>query len=296
VGATKTARKRKKTSYGYYPGCSAHATAKEYDASLKAVFEKLGVELVEIEGWNCCGASSAHSLSHNLALGLPARNLALIEQADLETVAPCAACYNRLRVAQEEIRAHPEEAAWLHEVLDAPYQGTAEVRSAITIVVQEVGLKKIKKLVTNRLKGLKVVTYYGCLLARPRSISELSDPEHPHELDELMQSLGAKTVQWSYAVDCCGGGLSISRADIAMRMTQTIVDGAKAAGADLLITACPLCQMNLEMRQSGKGEARLPSLYFTEAMGLAFGLPGSAGWWKKHLIDPRPVLRKLELL
>lgn len=295
MGATKKASSMT-TTYGYYPGCSAHATAQEYDASMKAVFGALGLELVEIEGWNCCGASSAHNLSHSLALGLPGRNLALIEQASMETVAPCAACYNRLRAAQEEIRAHPEEANWLNEVLDQPLQGTAVVRSAIAILVGEVGMKQIKPLVKKPLIGLKVVSYYGCLLARPMAISELTNTEHPHELDELMQELGAETEKWSYAVDCCGGGLSIPRADIASRMTQTIVDGAKAAGAEMMITACPLCQMNLEMRQAGKGEERIPALYFTEAMGLAFDLPETVSWWKKHLIDPRPVLNRLELL
>jgi heterodisulfide reductase subunit B len=290
------ATSEKKFSYGYYPGCSAHATAQEYDASLKTVFGALGVELVEIEGWNCCGASSAHNLSHSLAVGLPGRNLALIEQANLEVVAPCAACFNRLRVAQEEIRAHPEAFGWLEDVLGVPLQGSAVVRSPIAILLSDIGLQRIKPLVKRPLDGLKVVTYYGCLLARPKAISELSDTEHPHELEELMQELGAETRIWSYAVDCCGGGLSIPRADIASRMTQTIVEAAKAAGAEMIITACPLCQMNLEMRQSGKAEARIPAMYFTEAMGLALDVPQAAGWWKKHLVDPRPVLKKLELL
>lgn len=286
----------KPTTYGYYPGCSAHATAQEYDASLKAVFEALGLGLREIEDWNCCGASSAHNLSHNLAVGLPARNLALIEQANLPTIAPCAACYNRLRAAQEEIGAYPEHYAWVADALGAPLQGTAVVRSPITVLVEDVGLAQIAARVKRPLSGLKVVTYYGCLLVRPTSISELSDPEHPHELDAILQVLGAETAQWSYAVDCCGGSLSLSRSDIAQRMTQTIVDAAKQAGAALMITACPLCQANLEMRQSGQGAERLPALYFTEVMGLAFGLPAADRWWRKHLVDPRRVLRELELV
>ncbi len=295
-GSVVTGTPEASLTYGYYPGCSAHATAQEYDASVKAVFGALGLKLVEIEDWNCCGASSAHNLSHNLSVGLPARNLALIEQSGLETVAPCAACYNRLRVAQEEIAAHPDEFGWLGEALGGPLQGNAVVRSPISIMVEDVGLERIAAHVKRPLMGLKVVSYYGCLLARPRSISELADTEHPYELDDIMRTLGAEPLTWSYAVDCCGGSLSISRSDVARRMTQTIVDAARATGAHAIITACPLCQTNLEMRQSGKGQAKMPALYFTEAMGLAFDLPDTDKWWKKHLVNPRPMLSKLGLV
>jgi heterodisulfide reductase subunit B len=150
--------------------------------------------------------------------------------------------------------------------------------------------------VKHPLKGLKVVTYYGCLLARPREASELSDPEHPREMDCLMEALGAQPVQWSFAVDCCGGSLSLTRTDVARRMAQTIIDAAREAGAAVVITACPLCQANLEMRQTAVRGDRLPAIYFTEAIGLAFGLPGADRWWKKHLIDPRPLLHSLELV
>ncbi len=282
--------------YGYYPGCSAHATAQEYDESVRAVFEALSVDLREIEDWSCCGASSAHARSHNLAVGLAARNLSLIEQVGLETIAPCAACFNRLRVAQLEIGAHPDRFDWLMGALDRPLTGSAAVRSPISVIVHDIGLSQIATHVTRPLIGLRAVSYYGCLLARPVAISELGDTEHPQELDSIMQTLGARPVHWSYAVDCCGGSLSLSRPDIARRMTQTIVDGAKAAGANLIITACPLCQANLEMRQSGAAQERMPALYFTEAMGMAFDLPDADRWWRKHLVDPRPVLRELELM
>ncbi len=279
--------------YAYYPGCSAHATAQEYDASVKAVFEALGMKLVEIEDWSCCGASSAHNMSANLAVGLPARNLALIEKGGLPALAPCAACYNRLRVAQMEIDEHPERFTWLEGALGAPLEGSAVVRSPLGILFQDVGLERVAALVKKPLKGIKAVSYYGCLLARPASISELGDTEHPHEIDELMTLLGAEMLPWSYAVDCCGGSLSISRPDIARRMTQTLIEEAVIAGADVIITACPLCQTNLEMRQpTYNGTKIMPTLYFTEAMGVAFDLPGVERWWRKHLVDPRPVIKR----
>lgn len=283
-------------SYSYYPGCSAHATAREYDASLKAVLNALDVHLEEISDWNCCGASSAHNLSANLAVGLPARNLALVEQMNLETIAPCAACYNRLRSAQHSLRTHPERYSWLAELLEKPLEDRAVIRSPISVLIHDIGLLQIAAKVRKPLQSLRVVSYYGCLLARPRHISELGDSEHPRELDDLMCSLGAVPCTWSYAVDCCGGALSISRPEIVRRMTQKIVDAAKAVGADLIITACPMCQVNLEMRQSGQDAERLPALYFSEALGLAFGLPETNDWLSRHLVDPRPILRTLELL
>jgi heterodisulfide reductase subunit B len=284
------------TTFAYYPGCSLHATGKEYNVSLLAVMTALDVELRELDGWNCCGASSAHSLNLRLGIGLPARNLALIEQSGLEAVAPCAACFNHLKMAQQEIAGHPQKFTWLEEALGTSLSGTAVIRSPISLLLDVIGLEKIAGRVKRPLAGLPVVTYYGCLLARPRNISELGDTEHPHELDDLMQTLGAEPQQWSYAVDCCGGALSIARADIVQRMTQTIVNAAREAGAALIITACPLCQINLEMRQTGRGTERLPALYFSEAMGLSFDLPGTSRWWKKHLVDPRPVLRYWELV
>ncbi len=289
--APKTVRR----TFSYYPGCSAHATGKEYDASLRAVCHTLGISLQEIEGWICCGASSAHSLSHNLAIGLPAHNLALIEQSGLPAIAPCAACFHRLRYAQEEIAADPARYRWLRGALETQLQGSASVRSAISVFLEEIGLEKISSHVRLPLNRVPVVSYYGCLLARPPQTSALADPEHPDELDTLMQTLGASPQKWSYAVDCCGGALSIARPDLVQRMTQTLVDGARAAGAEIIITACPLCQINLEMRQIGAADMRMPAMYFTEAMGLAFGLAETSGWWKSHLIDPRPVLSSMNL-
>jgi heterodisulfide reductase subunit B len=278
--------------YAYYPGCSLHATGLEYDASVRAAFGALGVTLEELEGWNCCGASSAHALSHNLALGLSARNLALIEQRGLETLAPCAACFNRLRAAQEVVRSEPQQLAWLEPVLGTPLRGDTAIHSPIGMLVKVIGIEAVRRRVVRPLNGLKAVSYFGCLLARPRSLSELGSSEHPLELDGLWAAMGGAPVSWSYAVDCCGGALSIPRADIARAMTGRLIDAARTAGADVIVTACPLCQANLEMRQSiERGLAPLPALYFSEAMGLAFGLPEAAGWWGKHLIDPRPALR-----
>ncbi len=284
---------QEKLTYAYYPGCSLHATAREFDASLRAVCAALGIDLRDIDGWSCCGASSAHALSHNLAVGLAARNLALIERTGLEAIAPCAACFNRLRSAQAELEDHPAAYGWLQQALDTPLYGTARLRSLLHVFLQDMGTERIAARVRRPLNRLRPVGYFGCLLARPAAISELGDPEHPGELDDLMRCLGAAPVDWSFAVDCCGGSLSIARPALVRRMTQTIVEGARAAGANLIVTACPMCQVNLEMRQAAGSAARMPALYFTEVMGLAFNLPGTTAWWRQHLVDPRPLLASI---
>jgi heterodisulfide reductase subunit B len=278
--------------YGYYPGCSLHATAKEFDASLQAVFQVLGIGLKPVSGWSCCGASSAHSLSHNLAVGLAARNLALIAQSGLETIAPCAACFNRLRSAQLELNASPDRYAWLAAVLDGPLNGSARLRSPIEVLLHDIGVERIAAQVRRPLEGLRVACYYGCLLARPPAVSVFENPEHPAELDRLMEALGADPRPWSAGVDCCGGALSIARPGLARRMTQALIANAREADADLIVSACPLCQVNLELRQEEVAGRRMPALYFSEAMGLAFDLPQCRSWLGLHLIDPRPVLRQ----
>ena len=276
--------------FSYYPGCSLHATGVEYDASTRAVLAALGVDLIELEGWVCCGASSAHSASGDLALSLPAINLALAQEATRgDLLAPCAACFNRAKTADYALRHDPAQRQKIEEVVDFTYTGAVHVRNPLEVVANEIGLETVASHVTHPLRGLKVVSYYGCLLVRPPRLIEFDDPEHPVVMDQILRALGAEVKGWSYAVDCCGGSLALPRTDIATRLATNLARHACEAGAEALVTACPLCQMNLEMRQSN--QPQLPIFYFTELMGLAFGLSDVVGWFKKHLIDPRVVLR-----
>ncbi|RCK73159.1 MAG: CoB--CoM heterodisulfide reductase subunit B [Anaerolineae bacterium] len=280
--------------YTYYPGCSLESTACEYDASVRAVFKALEVELHELEEWNCCGASSAHSVNPVLALALPARNLALAQALGHDLVMPCAACFNRHKSADYELRHDPERRKELEEVVGFQYQGNIAVRPLLEVLTIGVGLDTIHKRVKRPLVGLKAVGYYGCLLVRPPEVTQFENPENPRLMNQLLETLGAEAVEWSYATECCGGGLSLTKSSVAARLVNRLVERACEAGAAAIVTSCPLCQINLEMRQSGM--QKLPVFYFTELMGLAFGLTEAENWWSKHLIDPRPLLAGLKPL
>jgi len=280
-------------TYAYYPGCSQHSTGLEYGLSTQAVFRHLGFGLEELEDWNCCGASSAHALDHNLALALPARNLALAQSAGRDLVTPCAACFSRMKGTDYVLRHDPKKRAEIEAVVGFQFTGDITVRPALAVLYEDYRPERISAQVRRSLAGLKVVTYYGCLLVRPPQVTEFDDPDDPHVMRELMQAAGAEVMPWSHATDCCGAGLSLSRSDVVTGLVSRLVERAREAGAEALVTACPLCQVNLEMRQSAN--PKMPAFYFTELLGLAFGLPEARKWWGKHLIDPQPVLHSLGL-
>jgi heterodisulfide reductase subunit B len=251
------------------------------------------MELDEIEGWNCCGASSAHALSHRLALTLPARNLAIAQEAGGDLVIPCAACYNRLKGAEYALRNDPETRAEVQADVGFEYTGEVRIRPLLAVFHEDVGPARIAAEARRPLAGLKVVPYYGCLLVRPPRVVEFDDPDNPQVMGDLLRAAGAEVRSWSHATDCCGAGLSLPRSDVVYRLVGRLAERAREAGAEAIVTACPLCQVNLEMRQPAS--PRMPAFYFTELLGLAFDLPDASRWWPKHLIDPRPLLRSHRL-
>jgi heterodisulfide reductase subunit B len=280
-------------TYAFYPGCSLHSTGLEYSLSTRAVFNHLGSNLLELPDWNCCGASSAHALSHTLALALPARNLAIAQRTGHDLVISCAACYNRIKSTERTLAQDPEVRAKIEELVGFHYTGGTSIRPALGVMYEDYGLETIAGEIRFPLTGLKLVPYYGCLLVRPPDIAQFDDPDNPRIMSELLGATGAQVMEWSYATDCCGGSLSLSRSDVVQNLVGRLVERAREAGAEALVTACPLCQVNLEMRQTN--EPKMPVFYFTELLGLAFGLPEADKWWKKHLIDPRPLLRSAGL-
>lgn len=280
-------------NYSYYPGCSAHSTGLEYGLSTLAIFQHLGLQLTELPNWNCCGASSAHALGHTLGLALPARNLAIAQQEGRDLVTSCAACFSRLKSVDYSLRNDPEERAKIESVVGFSYTGEVAVRPILAVLYEDYGVEKIAAQVQRPLTGLKIVTYYGCLLVRPPEVTQFDDPNDPQVMPDLLRATGAEVMPWSYATDCCGGSLSISQPDVVINLVSQLAERAREAGADAMATACPLCHLNFEMRQSGK--PKMPAFYFTELLGLAFGLPEVQKWWAKHLIDPRPLLRSVGL-
>jgi len=279
--------------YSYYPGCSLHGTSREYDLSTRAVLAALDVTLEELPDWNCCGASSGHSLDEVLNIGLPARNLKIAEEEGLDIVVPCAACYNRLKVADHSIREDDDVRGQMKEIFDHDFPGDVRILNLLEVIRDRVGMDNVRSKMVKPLSGLKVVCYYGCLLVRPKEVTHFDDPEHPHSLDELMEALGAESLNWSYRTECCGGSLSLTRDDIVSSLVDGIIDMAREAGAQAVVTLCPLCLENLESRQT---KEPFPILYFTELLGLALGLEDSLNWLKKHLNDPIPLLGSLQLL
>ncbi len=272
----------------YYPGCSLEGTAADYAASINAVVPLLGVELMELEDWNCCGASAAHSLNHHLALELPARNLVLAREAGLDVVVPCALCFNRLKAAEKAAEQQGQEAP-------------VKIWDLLDFLSQEQYLASLKRRLVRPLTGLKAVAYYGCLTTRPPAITDKPDWENPTGLDRLLEVLQAEVIDWSYKTDCCGAGLAMARPDLIDTLVARLYDRALAAGAQCFVVACQMCQANLDLTQERISMATgkkyyLPVLYFTELIGLAVGHPETPQWLARHLVDPRPLLKEKGLL
>lgn len=279
----------------YYPGCSLEGTANDYAASIEAVTRALEVELQELDDWNCCGASAAHSISHSLAIDLPMRNLLIAYQAGLEVVVPCALCFNRLKVAEKALKGIEAHRSW------QPSTHYVKIWDLLDYFTQGPLLKAVAEKITRPLTDLKAVAYYGCLVTRPPEITDRADYENPRNMELLLRVLGASPIDWSFKTDCCGAGLAVARPDIIDTLVHRLYERALAAGAECLVVSCQMCQANLDLpqerisRKFGK-EYYLPILYFTELIGLALGLPEVEGWLDKHLVDPKPLLREKGLL
>jgi len=279
----------------YYPGCSLHSTGIEYDESTQQVCQALDIELDELKDWNCCGAGSAHCIDEVLSLELPARNLAIAEEAGLDLVIPCAACFQRFKVTDKHIREGKEPA------IDTPYQGKVPVKHLLDFLCEEKHIKSIKEKVKKPLAGLKVVCYYGCLITRPPKITDAIKYENPQAMDELLTLLGAETLPWAYKTECCGGSLLLSRPDIVVKLTGKLIQKAEEVGADCIVTACPLCQANLDTKQKEiskdlNREVLFPSFYFTELLGLALGCEEASKWVGRHIVNPHDLLKSKGLL
>jgi len=286
--------------FAYYPGCSLHSTGKEFEDSAEVVCEALGIELVEIPDWNCCGATSAHALDKYLSVALPARNLVLAEQMGLDIAVPCAACYNRLVVAAEALKNDPKLREEVDSTLPHPFQGTVRIRPLLDVLVNEAGPDKIAEAVRTPLSSLRVACYYGCLLVRPPKVLGFDDAEDPQTLDELVKALGAEPVEWPHKTECCGASFALTRTDIVYKLTGDVLRMAKQAGANCVVCACPLCMANLDMRQEHiektTGEKLdLPIFYFTELMGLAMDLDGIERCLERHFVNPKPLVQRQTL-
>jgi len=277
--------------YAYFPGCSAESTARDLHQSTLAVASALGITLIEPEGWTCCGTTMAHQVDHDLSISLAAANLAKAKDMGLEMVVSCASCYNRMKIANYEIAGNPKTRTIVSAALGRDYDGSVKVRHFIEVVLEDMGLVAFKKALTHSLQGLKVASYYGCLLVRPTEITGFDDPENPVFMDRLIDAMGGVGLDWPHKVECCGGSLTLTRSDLVVKLSETIIAMAKDAGAQCIAVACPMCQINLDMRQADILKATgkrydMPIIYLSQLMGYCLGLSEKALGLDKLIISP----------
>jgi heterodisulfide reductase subunit B len=281
--------------YAYYPGCSAESTARDQYMSVGEVAQALGIELIEPKGWTCCGSTPAHHSNKILSIALPAANLLMAQKMGLDMVVFCAACYNRMKVANHEIKNSTIVRKEVAESLGEDYDGNVRVLHFTEVLIKEIGLQKLKKRFTHTLNGLKVASYYGCLLVRPADATGFDDPENPTLIDQLVKSMGGESIDWPHKVACCGGGFAISRTDIVLELTNSILEMAKSSEAVCIAVACPMCQINLDMRQDNINKIKktgyeMPIIYITQLIGLCLGIPWQRLGMKKCIVSPKPVI------
>lgn len=264
--------------YAYFPGCSLKGGGRAYEESLLQIMEVLGIELVELDDWNCCGATAYMSVDEVKACALAARNLALGEKTGLkQMMAPCSACYLILNKTKHYLQDYPHIKNLTLRALNTigmSLKGEIEVRHPLDVLTHDVGVEAIRAKVTRPLKGLKVVPYYGCQIVRP--YATFDDQANPKSMDQIIEALGAKVIDWPLKTKCCGGSLTGTVPEAGIRLTYILLKEAIKRGADLIVTVCPLCQFNLDAYHDKIAKlwepVPIPTIYFTQLIGVAFGM------------------------
>lgn len=283
--------------YLYYPGCSLHSSGKSYDESSRAVAAALGAKFVELEDWNCCGATAYMGIKELTAFTISARNLALAEQKSGEIVAPCSGCYVGLNKTNNYLKEFPEVQNKVNAALsegELTYNGTVKVRHLLDVFTRDIGTEKVKQFVVKPLTGLKVGCYYGCQIVRPRN--EIDDPECPVTMEALMKACGATPLDFAMKAFCCGGALMGTEEQIGLRLIKNLLHSASRSGIKILVTPCPLCQMNLDAYQDRaskkyKMDIKIPVLYFTQLIGLALGIEPKKLGIGREIVSATEVLK-----
>jgi heterodisulfide reductase subunit B len=276
----------------YYPGCSLKTGSKFYETSIRKVFQNYGIELRELQDWSCCGASAAHTVDEEVAHVLVARNLALAEKEELNFFAPCSACYSRSKITNDTVR---NDAALQDEINGAiaPLEctGSLEVKNIVEVLDDHVGVSAIAAKRKFDLSGLRVVPYYGCVLTRLMRVKPYDDREDPRSMDSLLGALGTTVLKWPFKMECCGASKTLTDKNMTVRLSERIMERAIKAGADAIVTPCPLCQMNLDLLPSlGSTKPAIPTLFLSEVFELA--LYGSMVGTASHLVAADGVLKK----
>lgn len=286
------------SQYAYYPGCSQSASAVEYDRSVRACCAALGVDLADVPDWSCCGSTPAHMIDHGLAGALSARNLNQAAATGQTTVTtPCPSCLSALKIAGHRM-AEPEYRQRVEGLLDKPCAEGMVSKSILQILLEDVGLEAMKAKAVMTLHGLVAAPYYGCLLTRPKELMEFDDPENPTSMDRVITALGGKISPFAMKVECCGASLGVTKKEILLGLSGRVLSAAEVSGANVVVVACPLCHMNLDLRRkqinahTGR-EFTMPVLYITQVIGLALGIAPRKLGLDKHFVDPLPLVGSL---
>ena len=289
----------KKLSYTYFPGCSVKGMHKSYDVSTKIVSQTLGIELKELVDWNCCGATAYMSVDELKSFILSTRNLALAEKEGMDIVTICAACYNVLNKSNHYFNSDPSLRKSLIEGLAAAnltYYGKVKVRHILDVILNDVGEEAVRSKVVKPLKGLKVAPYYGCLINRPKEMFD--DPETPESMHHILGWAGADVIDFPAKTKCCGSTITIANEEVGSKLLRDIIFNAKDNGAEVLAVACPFCQLNLDVYQQKMwkrygSDIKLPAVYFTQILGLSFGLSPKQLDLGKEIVPIEEVLAKI---
>lgn len=289
-------------NFAYYPGCSASSSSMDYERSTRAVCRALNIGLLEITDWNCCGSTPAHVIDEELSTALCVRNLDLAAKMSAETIiTSCPSCLSNLRHAAKVMK-EPEVRERVNGLLDNP---AAEDFPEVTSVMQGIAsccdVNTIQQYVCKPLKGIKIATYYGCLMSRPAELMQFGDPENPTLMDSLLAACGAEVVDFPLKTECCGASFGIPERPMTAKNSARILEVASNMGVDAIAVACPFCQMNLDLRQKQASKEsqiffRMPILYYTQLMGIAFGIAPQELGLEKLCVSADGILQKVERL
>jgi len=284
---------------GYYPGCSLEGISTEYDISMRNLFRKLEIETQDLEDWICCGTLAAPSASRLLGLATPLWNMARAKQSDFEfLITPCSACLYHFKNAAKLVEEDAELLNEVESVLHMSLEATPQAIHPLELLATDEFEERIQARITPECANnkLKVVTYYGCHISRPAEVMKFDDPEDPNSMDQILRWANVEVMEWSCKVDCCGAHFSLVKPDVVIDLCHKIFEGALEAGAEAIVVACPMCHANLDTRQKEIGQRlgmqlEMPILYFSQVLGQAMGLSDEELGLKKHIVDPRPLLR-----
>jgi heterodisulfide reductase subunit B len=290
--------------FGYYPGCAMDRNARSYHISMMAIAEPLGLQFEEMEDWNCCGATEYFAINDIPAYALVGRNLALASQQynGEKLVAPCSACFLNLKKTDHvmgEYKGINKKVNTALEVGGLDYQpGSVSVHHLLEVIVKDVGLDALEEQIQKPLYELRIAPYYGCLVPRPADMESFDDPEHPTSMDDLLETLGAIVIDYPLKAQCCGGHMTQIKEETALELIRRLLKNADDYGADVISTLCPMCQLNLDAYQGAVNvhfgtNYNIPVLYFTQLIGLAFGIPENELGFGKEIVSAQPALQKI---